>query len=160
LEHIGSGAFKGCDSLQNVYIPESVTTMGSGAFERFSITLRPGGWRPPTLKEDSSTSGNDSQESSMYEGSSEESSFDESASATDKGSIGILVPSFERLVIYVYVPVKPKGWADDWYKGNPKIVWDYLELSDEDEKLSSSGSFDDFSGSYNSDASESSESGL
>ena len=158
LEHIGSGAFQGCNSLQNVYIPESVTTMGSGVFERFSIVLRPGGWRPPVLEEDSSTSGSDSQESSMYESSSEESSFDENSSTKDRFPTGTLVPFFERLVIYVYVPVKPRGWADDWYKGNPKIVWDYLELSDEDEKLSSSGSSDDFSGSYYSDTSESAES--
>ena len=121
LEYIGGGAFSGCDALQEVYIPESVTTMGSGVFDKLVLQImRPDFWKPPKGESSSSESG-------LNESSVEQEEPDE----LDK-----------RLAIYVYVPVKPKGWANDWYKGNPKIVWDYLGLSDEDEKQSSLGSID------------------
>ncbi len=119
LEYIGDGAFSGCDSLQNVYIPESVTTMGHRVFDKFGFQfVKPDIWRP-----------------SKDESSQEESSEEESASSDSSFKEGFPIALGKRLVIYVYVPVKPEGWADDWYTGNPKIVWDYLELSDEDEKL-------------------------
>lgn len=118
LEYIGDGAFSGCDSLQEVYIPESVTVMGHKVFDKFVLqVVEPGIWHP----------------------SKGESSQEESSQADSSSSGGFVRPSFpislgKRLTIYVYVPIKPKGWANDWYTGNPEIVWDYLELSDLDEE--------------------------
>ena len=133
LEYIGDGAFSGCNSLKEVYIPESVTTMGHGVFDKMVLQIaKPDIWRPS--KEESSQES--SQESS--EGSSEaESSQEESSSSISGLKPGPILVA-KRLVIYVYVPVKPKGWADDWYKGNPEIIWDYLGLSDLDEKQAES----------------------
>ncbi len=116
LEYIGDGAFSGCDSLQNVYIPQSVTTMGHGVFDKWVLEIARPSSRFPAAETD-------------------ESSVEESASSDSVLKGGTTITFGKRLVIYVYVPVKPKGWADDWYTGNPEIVWDYLELSDEDEKL-------------------------
>ena len=114
LEYIGDGAFSGCDSLQNVYIPESVTTMGHAVFDRMVEEVE---------TENSSAEGNESSQE------------DSSASSAEEDA-----PVLERLIIRVYVPVKPEGWAEDWYQGNPEIIWDYLGLSDEDEKLAEQSS--------------------
>ena len=127
LEYIGDGAFSKCNSLNEVYIPESVTTMGHGVFDKFVFQIViPDHWRPS--KDESS------QESSQEESSQESSEETESDSSTSGLTPGKPIILGKRLVIYVYVPVKPKGWADDWYRGNPEIIWDYLELSDLDEK--------------------------
>ena len=132
LEHIGDGAFSGCDSLNEVYIPESVTTMGHGVFDKLAFQIgKPDFWRPVKL---------DSSQESRQEDSSQDSSETENDSSSSGLKTERPIAIGKRLVIYVYVPVKPKGWADDWYKGNPKIVWDYLGLSDLDEQLAQSSS--------------------
>lgn len=136
LEYIGDGAFSGCDSLQNVYIPESVTTMGSGVFDKLALQIqRPDVWLPGLGKDESSA-----EESSTEDGSAEESSQEESSSSDSSFRGGKPIAIGKRLIINVYVAEKPKGWADDWYKGNPIINWDYTGIFSEENSGASSES--------------------
>ena len=140
LEYIGDSAFSGCELLQNVYIPESVERMGHGVFDKFVL---------PIEEEESS----DANGSSIQESSVAESDLLDSSGLDSKPII-----TREQLIIHIYVPIKPEGWADDWYSGNPIIIWDYLGLSDEDEKqsaLDSSEDLSDESGSQDSSMEES-----
>ena len=129
LESIGDGAFSGCNSLEKVYIPESVTTMGHVVFNRLALQIGKPNFDRPSKDESS-------QEASSADHSSQEESSSDETSSIELDFPGLdLAPIGKRLVIYVYAPAKPEGWAEDWCTGNPEIVWDYLNLFDEDGKL-------------------------
>ncbi len=111
---IGEGAFSGFDSLHSIVIPDGVTSIGDMAFYNCSSLT--------SIEIPNSVT---SIRGEAFYGCSSLTSIEIPNSVTSIG--GYAFSGCSSLTIYCEVTSKPSGWNDYWNSNNRPVIWGYKE---------------------------------
>lgn len=116
---IGDEAFAGCTSLETIEFPETLVRLGKDAFKGCKSL------KEVTLPQSLQTIGD-----GAFSGCG---ALGEITLPKSLEKLGVGVFDVNDLVICVYVKEQetPAGWQAGWYTGNPLIMWEYEESTEE-----------------------------